>query len=217
MLPNKENEQVEFKKSTLEIKQGVVSLASMLNKSGRGVLYFGILNDGSVFGQQMGKDTTRDVSTAIKTNIKPLVNPKITTLEIDGKNVIEVEAFGEDTPYSAYGRYYIRSDDEDNQMTNKQLESFFMDKNLDYSKWENELTEYGSEVIDEQLLIDFVNRGNEVGRINFNYRDVDDTLKRLNLTKNGKLKNAGIYLFSTLKPLTLKLAVYPTDERLSFI
>jgi len=156
------------------------------------------------------------VSAAIKNHIRPTVNPKISIQEIDGKKVIKVEVFGEDTPYSAYGRYYLRSDDEDNQMTNKQLEGFFMNKNLDYSKWENKLTEYGTEVIDEQLLIDYVNEGNEAGRITFNYRDVEDTLKRLDLIRNGKLKNAGMYLFSTLKPLTLKLAVYRTDERLSF-
>jgi len=216
-MPNKENEKLEYKKSTSEIKQAVVSLASMLNKNGEGVLYFGVLNDGTVVGQQLGQDTTRDVSTVIKNYIRPMVSPKITTPEMDGKTVIKVEVRGEDTPYAAYGRYYLRSDDEDNQMTNRQLESFFLNKNVDYSKWENELTDYGPEVIDEELLIDFVNKGNEVGRITFNYRDAQDTLQRLNLIKDGRLKNAGVCLFSTLKPLTLKLAVYATDARLSFI
>ncbi len=31
---------------------------------------------------------------------------------------------GEDLPYSAYDRYYIRSDDEDNVMASDQLEQF---------------------------------------------------------------------------------------------
>lgn len=35
-----ENEQIEFKKSTGELKEGIQSLSSMLNKSGKGVLYF---------------------------------------------------------------------------------------------------------------------------------------------------------------------------------
>ena len=63
---NKENEELEFKKTTAELKEGVISLASMLNKHGHGVLYFGVKNDGSVFGLQIGKDTTSDISVFVK-------------------------------------------------------------------------------------------------------------------------------------------------------
>ena len=41
----KETELIEFKKSTGELKEGVISLASMLNKNGGGTLYFGVKND----------------------------------------------------------------------------------------------------------------------------------------------------------------------------
>lgn len=39
-------EQVEHKKSTSELKEGVASIASILNKHGKGTLYFGALNNG---------------------------------------------------------------------------------------------------------------------------------------------------------------------------
>ncbi len=217
MFEKRENEQLEFKKSTSELKQAIISLTSMLNKSHHGILFFGINNNGDIVGQQIGKDTTRDISFQIKNNIRPVINPSIEIVELEDKNIIKVEVFGEDTPYSAYGRYYLRSDDEDLIMTNKQLEQLFINKNIDYSKWENELTPYGIEIIDEELLINYVNKGNETGRISFMYKDVNDTLLKLGLIKNGKLNNAGLYLFSTLKPWTVKLAIYPTDERLSFI
>ena len=42
----RESETIEFKKTTGELKEGVISLASMLNKSGAGTVYFGIKNDG---------------------------------------------------------------------------------------------------------------------------------------------------------------------------
>lgn len=216
-MEQRENEQLEYKKTTAELKEGVISLASMLNKHGHGILYFGVKNDGSIFGQQIGKDTTSHISKEIKNYIRPVVSPIITTLEMEQKNVIKVEAYGEDKPYAAYGRYYLRSDDEDLQMTNSQLEDFFINKNIDYSKWENEITEYGEEVIDEDCLISYINKGNEVGRISFLYKDATDALTKLGLMKNNRLNNAGLYLFSNLKPLTLKLAIYPTDERLSFI
>jgi len=216
-MESRENEQLEFKKTTAELKEGVISLASMLNKHEHGVLYFGVKNDGTIFGQQIGKDTTSNISKEIKNYLRPIVSPIITMLDIDNKSVVKVEVHGDDKPYAAYGRYYLRSDDEDLQMTNSQLEDFFINKNIDYSKWENEITEYGEEVIDEELLISYINKGNEIGRISFLYKDVNDALTKLGLMKNNKLNNAGVYLFSNLKPLTLKLAIYPTNERISFI
>ena len=217
MFEKRENEKLEFKKSTSELKQAIVSISSMLNKNNYGVLYFGVNNEGEIVGQQIGKDTTKDISVQIKNNIRPVINPSISIIKVEEKEIIKVEVFGEDTPYSAYGRYYIRSDDEDLVMSNAQLENFFINKNIDYSKWENEITQYGVEVIDEDLLINYINKGNEVGRISFIYRDVKDALIKLGLLKGDKLNNAGLYLFSNLKPWTLKLAIYPTDERISFI
>ena len=214
---NKENEELEFKKTTAELKEGVISLASMLNKHGHGVLYFGVKNDGSVFGLQIGKDTTSDISKEIKNYLRPIVSPNISIEQISDKKIIRIEVNGEDRPYAAYGRYFLRSDDEDLQMTNTQLEDFFINKNYDYSEWENKMTDFGEEVIDEDLLIKYINKGNEVGRIPFLFKDTNDALTKLGLMKNGKLNNAGVYLFSTLKPWTLKLAIYPTDERISFI
>ncbi len=213
----KETEQIELKKSTSELKPGVISIASMLNKSGYGELYFGIRNDGSVCGQQIGEKTTRDVSVAIKDNIKPNIVPSIETVTMDGKEVIKVVCRGEDTPYSAYNRYYIRSDDEDLIMSTADLESFLLNKNYDYSKWEKKKSGHGIDSIDEDLLIEYVNEGNDTGRIGFIYRDAKTTLEKLNLIVADELNNAGYYLFSKQKPLTLKLAIYPTDERLSFV
>ena len=40
----KETERVEFKKSTGELKEGVISIASILNKHEAGDLYFGVKN-----------------------------------------------------------------------------------------------------------------------------------------------------------------------------
>ena len=48
MLPNRETESIEFKKTLSELKEGVISLTSMLNKGGVAHLYFGIKNDGTM-------------------------------------------------------------------------------------------------------------------------------------------------------------------------
>lgn len=215
-MKKRETETLEFKKSTSELKEGVISLGSMLNKHNYGLLYFGIKNDGKVVGQMIGTSTTSDISKAIKDNLKPRITPSIEIVQEEGIDVIRVEVRGEDTPYSSYGRYYIRSGDEDLLMTNTQLEAYFLNKNYDYSKWEKESTDYTIDDVDEDLLIRYVNEGNESGRINFLFRDTKTTLTKLELLNGDHLNNAGYYLFSDKKPLLLKLAMYPTDERISF-
>lgn len=215
-MENRESEILEFKKSTSELREGIISLCSMLNKNKYGTLYFGIKNDGEIVGQQIGIDTTADISREIRFNIKPRITPVINLLKIEEKEIIKIEAYGESVPYSAYGRYYIRSDDEDLLMTNEQLESYFLNKHYDYSKWEKEDSGHSLEEVDEELLIRYVNEGNDGGRISFIYKDTKSTLAKLDLLNGENLNNAGYYLFSNKKPLLLKLATYPTDERISF-
>lgn len=209
----KEDYKTEFKKSTSEIKQAIISICSMLNKSGEATLYFGILNDGTIYGQEIGKNTTRDISIAIRNNIKPYVENNIVVERINKKDVIKVTAKGEDQPYSAYGRYYIRSDDEDLQMDPNMLGKFFTSKTINYSKWEKEMTNHGLDCVDEDLLIKYMSEAYDCGRIKEIYKDVETSLTKLGLCVDGKLNNAGYYLFSKEKPLTLKLATFPTEER----
>ena len=97
-----ETEKVEFKKSTSELKEGIISLSSMLNKNGYGTLYFGVKNNGDIVGQSIGDSTLRDISQAIATNIKPQVIPTISIEYIDDCNIIKVDVRGDERPYSAY-------------------------------------------------------------------------------------------------------------------
>lgn len=44
-----------------------------------------------------------------------------------------------------------------------------------------------------------------------------ELVEKLGLSKNGYLNNAGKYLFSKNKPIKVKLAVFATDEQVTFI
>lgn len=121
-----ETELVEFKKTTGELKEGIVSLASMLNKNGKGILYFGVRNDGEVVGQQIGDRTMREISQGIANAIKPQIIPTIIMELCDDKNVIKVTVTGDERPYSAFGKYYIRSADEDREISPPQLRNLML-------------------------------------------------------------------------------------------
>ncbi len=116
-----ETETTEFKKSTGELKEAIISLSSMLNKHSHGTVYFGVRNDGTVVGQKIGDRTLRDVSQMVANSIKPQIIPTITLEFTDDCNVIKLEASGNEKPYSAFGRYYIRSADEDRELSPAEL------------------------------------------------------------------------------------------------
>ena len=94
-----ETETIEYKKSTGELKEGIISISSMLNKNGIGTLYFGISPKCEVEGQDVSEATLREVSKAIAENIKPQIYPTVEKLKLDDKHVIKVVANGEEFPY----------------------------------------------------------------------------------------------------------------------
>ena len=125
----KESETLELKKSMSELKEGIISIASMLNKRQEGRLYFGIKNDGTVVGQQVGKNTVRTISQAISNHIEPKIYPRIECMAIEGKECILVEFKGTSIPYYAHGRVYMRTGDEDNPLSPGEIEKIIVEKN----------------------------------------------------------------------------------------
>ena len=91
-MVHKESETIEFKKSTAELKEAVISVVAMLNKHGHGEVYFGIDDHGKVLGMTVGRMTIKDVTQAVVDNTEPKVYPKVETRKIDGKDCIVVEA-----------------------------------------------------------------------------------------------------------------------------
>ena len=83
-----ENELLEFKKSTSELNEAIIDITAMLNKHGKGTLYFGVRNNGDICGMDISESTTRDVSRKIYEQIKPQIYPTIEIMQIEDKNVI---------------------------------------------------------------------------------------------------------------------------------
>lgn len=123
-----ETEVLEFKRTTGETKEGIISLSSMLNKHGYGTLYFGVKDNGDVVGQQVGDRTLREFSQAVANHLKPQVIPTISLELMDNQNVIKIYVQGTEFPYSAYGKYYMRSADEDRELSPEQLRALMFKK-----------------------------------------------------------------------------------------
>lgn len=214
---NYETETLEFKKTLYEINQAMISLTAMLNTSGHGTLYFCVDNNGNPVNQPIEKDIIQRLSLMIKSSIKPAVIPLIQFDSLDGIQTIKLTVKGEKAPYSAFGRYFIRDDDQDIEMSQDDLESFFKKRHLNNSTWEHSLTDFTSEDIDERQLIELINNANECHRIKYVYKNADEALEMLSLEEEGYLNNACFSLLSIKKPHLIEEIVYATDEKRTII
>ena len=105
-----ETETQEFKASLSELDKGILALTAMLNKGGKGKVYFGVADNGEILGVRgtFGKETIKKVSTRIAETVRPAIVPKIHIEVHDTETIIVVEAVGFNKPYSAAGEYRIR-------------------------------------------------------------------------------------------------------------
>lgn len=118
----KEDEQTEFKIGLGQLDRGIKSLTAMLNRQGFGRVFFGVEDDGTVRGLDIGKTTFMDIRNRIKDLVSPQILAKIEPFKDEnGRLYIRVSAVGTDIPYSCDGRYYIRNVSADEKASNTLL------------------------------------------------------------------------------------------------
>ncbi len=211
----KETEQVEFEETTAELKAGVISVASILNKHGSGDLYFGVKNNGDVIGQDISSSTIRDVSQAIRSNVKPPVYPVIEEQQYDGRHVVHVKFEGRHRPYLAYGLPRIRVGDEDVQMDQEMYHEMLKERENRTDSWETKLSKYKIEDIDTKVFDRYLRQAKSAGRIAFDTNSPREVMAKLGLVVGDVLINAGAALFVNSGINELQYARFATDERLT--
>ncbi|MDO8525608.1 MAG: putative DNA binding domain-containing protein, partial [Candidatus Omnitrophota bacterium] len=212
---HKESETIEFKKSTAELKEAVISIVAMLNKHGRAEVYFGIADNGAVSGQMVGRRTIRDVTQAVVDNTEPKVYPKVETREIDGKNCIVVEAKGNNGPYFAYGRAYMRVGESDKAMSPQELEERIL-KKRDFL-WDKEVSERTLADVNEETVKEFMRKAKTAKRVDFDFANVKTTLHKLHLLEGNRLLRAAEVLFCDDNPLEVQAAIFAGTDKLTFL
>jgi len=208
--PLQESETVELKKSLAELKQGLTSIAAILNKHQAGTLWFGVRSDGSIIGLDVNEKTLRDLSQAIAAHIEPKIFPKIAEVVIAGKRCIKIEFKGDDTPYFAYGRAFIRVADEDRQLSVRQLKDFIAAQSRESLRWDNQPGSFTPADLDPAKIKRFVERAK------LSWDTPENALSKLELAKDGRLLNPAL-LFFGIKPIQLRCAVFMTTESSTII
>ena len=221
MIPlnlGRENETVEFKKSTSELKEGVASIAAMLNKHGYGELYFGVKNNGDVCGMQVSDTTLREIGQAIDQSIEPRIHPEIVKLEDgEGRGYIRITFEGTEPPYACKGIFRLRVSDSDIVMSATEIRRMAADAENKVRPWDARPSSRSIDEVDEKALRAYLERGRACGRITFDYEDVPSALERLGLLSNGALTNAAEILFCPSSYPMLKMGVFASHDRVDIL
>lgn len=208
--PQTETETVEFKTSLAELKQGLISLAAMLNKHGQGDVWFGVSPAGQSVGLMVSDKTLRDVSQSLAAHIEPRLYPEISAVEVAGKTCLRIQAQGQHRPYFAYGRAYLRVADEDRQMSARELEALILQRNRAALRWDNEPSATTLAELNDNKIRHFL------ARADLPWDNVSNALAKLDLLHDGRLVNAARLFFAD-RPIQLRCAVFATDTSATII
>ena len=198
-----EDEFREFKESTTELEKGLASLTAMLNKNGRGTVYFGVNDKGEIIGQDVGRNTLKSISQAINNMVDP---PIIAKVEVnssnDGKKYISVSAKGTDRPYACRGSIFIRSGEEDRKVPMSELRKMFM------SSGDNLIqTTSSNQELSFRELCDLLNENG------LHAKDDENLHKSLELLNSeGKYNQQG-QLLSDQNPAVLAVVIFRGKDR----
>ena len=208
----KESETIELKKSTSKLKEGIKSIAAILNKHEEGELYFGVTDKGNIIGQDINNKTLRDISQTIAERIEPKIYPEVNSIELEDKKCILVKFRGSDKPYFAYGRAYIRVSDQDRPLSARALEGMIVKKNREALRWDNKVCKNSvfADISAHKLNTFLQKAGLEPD-------SVENSLAKLDLITDGKLRNTAILLFAEnpkkfLFNAKLRCAVFGASE-----
>jgi ATP-dependent DNA helicase RecG len=184
----KESETVELKRSTSELKEAIISIVAILNKHGRGELFFGFRNDGVAVGQQVTENTLREISRTISESIEPKIYPKIEALVLSDNPCVKIEFEGSDVPYFAEGRAYIRVADENRRISPQELKKMIVLKNI--VNWDSEICRKASlKDIHEGKVRKFLKMAG------LRFDDKKNALAKLGILKEDGIQNAAIIIF----------------------
>ena len=208
-----ETEKLEFKLGLGQLDKGLRSLSAMLNRSAEGTVYFGVDDDGTVKGLDIGKRTLLDIRSRAAELIEPRIILDISVLKDESeKAYIRVHAEGADVPYSCDGRYYLRTAASDEQIGSDLLRKILVSGNTDL------LTQISSE--DQELTFQ-----GTVGYLiekGIHAAETKEFLNSFGMFNKGERFNQLAYLLSDQNEMIMKVMRFAgldktvVDERMNF-
>ncbi|MBN1567414.1 MAG: putative DNA binding domain-containing protein [Acidobacteria bacterium] len=200
LLAKGENEIIEFKRSTGEMKEAMQTLCAFLNSIG-GTVLIGVKPDGTVGGQDVSDRTFREIAQATD-RFEPPAHVSIDQIKTSkGQNVIAlvVEGGQEMRPFAYEGRAYERISSTTRRMPQSKYERLLIERGHAKRRWENLIAE-GVKLndLDRKEILRTRELAIQQNRISPDTsRDPGEILNRLGLRINNGITHAAQVLYGT--------------------
>ncbi|MGB2771761.1 MAG: helix-turn-helix domain-containing protein [Anaerolineae bacterium] len=128
LIAQGEGQRVEFKRSLAELETGARSVTAMANADG-GIVLFGVRDDGTISGVEMGAQTKERVVQAVTANTDPTLYPSVEVGKLGEQILILVTVpESQDKPHLVQGRAYKRVGAADVQMSRGEYERLLLQR-----------------------------------------------------------------------------------------
>jgi len=229
LIQNGEHRQLELKKTTGELKDGMHTACAFLNTEG-GWLIFGVTPKSlKVRGQQVTDDTQREIAQALS-YLEPQVDVRVEYIDVPDFPDNKVIALHFDgwlwgkMPYTYHGCPYYKVESTTKEMPRDMYEERLRRCKPDLFAWERQLSDFTDICsLDEKLVRGVVRLGVERGRIPeiAMTEPIADILNKWKLTNDGKPLNAATALFTKeagmYTQLTMNMARFKGTDKNEFI
>ena len=224
-----ETRNLELKKTTGELKDGMKSACAFLNTDG-GWLIFGIAPTTlKVVGQDVTENTRREIAQAL-THLEPALDVEVNYVDLPNSNGKQVIVMRFDKwvwskePYTYHKCPYYRIESVTKEMPRDMfVERLKAARPHDFA-WENQTAERVTlDDMDEERIRNAVRLGIAGGRINASAEGatVETLLGKLKLLNNGKPTNAAVMLFGKntddYPQLLLRMACFKGNDKNEFL
>jgi ATP-dependent DNA helicase RecG len=188
-----ESETVEFKETFND--EALETIGALSNAKG-GMILVGVKDSGEICGFQIGKKTIEDIANRIQDVSDPRLQPSITTLHYEKKNILAIQIYPSSrVPVSIRGRFFRRSGRTNQRMSHEEIMQR-MAANTGLS-WDA-FIETGATLndLDSDLIKRFIQAANKLGRRPAPKQTSEqEFLRKLDLIQDGSLTRAAILLF----------------------
>jgi ATP-dependent DNA helicase RecG len=228
LIHNDETREIELKKTTGELKDGMKSACAFLNTDG-GWLIFGVTPTTlRIVGQDVTESTRREIALAL-THLEPALDIEVEYIDVpnsDGKQLIIMRfdkwVWGME-PYTYHKCPYYRVESVTKEMPRDMfVERLKAARPLDFA-WDEQIAQ-GITIndLDEERIRNAVRLGIAGGRINASAEGstVETLLGKLKLLNDGKPTNAAVMLFGKntddYPQLLMRMACFKGNDKNEF-
>lgn len=195
-----EGHQLEFKRTTGELREGLETICAFLNAEGGSVL-FGVSPKGRIEGQQVSGQTLHEIAAAFQ-RFEPPAQITTERIKFEGDRevlALSVKASAESVPFAFGGVAYEKVANTTRKMSQARYEALLLKRGHAKRRWENQPAEgLRLEDLDHEEILRTRAAAIEHRHISAGTSmDIGDILDRLGLRVDGELTQAALVLYGT--------------------